>query len=685
MSGGVLVLAATPIGDPRDAAPRLADELRLADVVAAEDTRRLRRLCQDLDVDPDRPGASRYHEHNEAERTPELVERLREGARVLVVTDAGMPSVSDPGYRLVSAAVGIDVPGHRRPRAVRGAHGARRLRSAGRPVLLRGVPPPQAGGADAGPRGAGRPSPAPWCSSRRRTGWPCTLSAMAEAFGADRRAAVCRELTKTYEEVRRGSLSELAAWAADGVRGEVTLVVAGSSGPVADLASQLEGIRERVAEGERLKDVCADVAAATGLSKKALYDAAVAAPPRLTPGAAVRASRWSPGTHVDQSRGSRRPGRCTPGGRPTPPFTAAGHLLTLVRSSCGHPPLRSGPPRPGPASDTWSPMSRATHASPRRARGGGGLRVRRGAGRGRRAPRPAPPGSTTPTPGWPSASPSPACASTRPRCRGSPTPTTAPASPGPPGYDASVDYVVQQLEAAGYTPDVQPFVFTTFVSLAPPCRAGVAGPRRPGDQRDPQLLRQRRRHRRRSPRCPGRRSTRRRAATPPTSPASRSAGSPWSAVAAAPSRTKAQNAYAAGASAVVIANNAAGDLNGTLGEGFALDIPVTSVTQAVGAELGRDAGPHPARGDLDASAARRRPTTCSPRPAAATTATSSWPARTSTRSTPGRASTTTAPARRPCSRSPSRWPRSTRSTRCASPGGAPRSPAWSARPATSRA
>ena len=108
MSGGVLVLAATPIGDPRDAAPRLADELRLADVVAAEDTRRLRRLCQELDVNPTGRVVS-YHEHNEAERTAELVERLREGARVLVVTDAGMPSVSDPGYRLVSAAVGIDV------------------------------------------------------------------------------------------------------------------------------------------------------------------------------------------------------------------------------------------------------------------------------------------------------------------------------------------------------------------------------------------------------------------------------------------------------------------------------------------------------------------------------------------------------------------------------------------------
>jgi 16S rRNA (cytidine1402-2'-O)-methyltransferase len=273
MSGGVLVLAATPIGDPRDAAPRLADELRAADVVAAEDTRRLRRLCQDLDVNPTGRVLS-FHEHNEAERTTELVERLRQGDRVVVVTDAGMPSVSDPGYRLVSAAVGIDVrvtcvPG---PSAVLMA-----LAVSGLPVdrfCFEGF---------LSRRGGERASALAGLSGETRTmvffeaphRLARTLVAMEEAFGADRRAAVCRELTKTYEEVRRGSLSELVAWASDGVRGEVTLVVAGSSGPVADLASQLEGIRERVAEGERLKDVCADVAAATGLSKKALYDAVV--------------------------------------------------------------------------------------------------------------------------------------------------------------------------------------------------------------------------------------------------------------------------------------------------------------------------------------------------------------------------------------------------------------------------
>ncbi|GAA4397128.1 16S rRNA (cytidine(1402)-2'-O)-methyltransferase [Fodinibacter luteus] len=276
MSGGVLVLAATPIGDPRDAAPRLADELRLADVVAAEDTRRLRRLCEALDVNPTGRVLS-YHEHNEAQRTDELVELLREGARVVVVTDAGMPSVSDPGYRLVSAAVGIDVrvtcvPG---PSAVLMA-----LAVSGLPVdrfCFEGFLPRRAGErARALAALAGEPRTLVLFEAPHRLAR--TLAAMEEAFGPDRRAVVCRELTKTYEEVRRGSLTELVAWASDGVRGEVTLVVAGASGPVADLESQLEGIRERVHEGERLKDVCADVAAATGLSKKALYDAAVGRP-----------------------------------------------------------------------------------------------------------------------------------------------------------------------------------------------------------------------------------------------------------------------------------------------------------------------------------------------------------------------------------------------------------------------
>jgi 16S rRNA (cytidine1402-2'-O)-methyltransferase len=276
MSGGVLVLAATPIGDPRDASPRLADELLAADVIAAEDTRRLRRLCQALDVNPQGRVLS-YHEHNEATRTEELVDSLRAGARVLVVTDAGMPSVSDPGFRLVSAAVGIDVrvtcvPG---PSAVLMA-----LAVSGLPVdrfCFEGFLPR---------KGGERARALAALADERRTmvffeaphRLAKTLAAMEEAFGADRRAAVCRELTKTYEEVRRGNLAELLSWAGDGARGEITLVVAGASAQPSDLDSQLAGIRRRVAEGERLKDVCADVAAATGLSKRELYDAALRAP-----------------------------------------------------------------------------------------------------------------------------------------------------------------------------------------------------------------------------------------------------------------------------------------------------------------------------------------------------------------------------------------------------------------------
>ena len=277
MSGGVLVLAATPIGDPRDAAPRLADELRQADVVAAEDTRRLRRLCQALDVVPTGRVLS-YHEHNEAERTLELVERLRDGDRVVVVTDAGMPSVSDPGYRLVSAAVEADVrvtcvPG---PSAVLMA-----LAVSGMPVdrfCFEGFLSRRAGE---------RASALAGLASERRTmvffeaphRLERTLAAMGESFGPQRTAAVCRELTKTYEEVRRGTLAELVAWAGDGVRGEITVVVAGASPPAADLATEVDGIRARVAQGERLKDVCAEVSRGTGLSRKALYDAVVTRPP----------------------------------------------------------------------------------------------------------------------------------------------------------------------------------------------------------------------------------------------------------------------------------------------------------------------------------------------------------------------------------------------------------------------
>jgi 16S rRNA (cytidine1402-2'-O)-methyltransferase len=275
MSTGTLVLAATPIGDPRDAAPRLAEELATADVVAAEDTRRLRRLLTDLGVTPSGSVVS-YHEHNEASRTPDLVERLLAGERVVVVTDAGMPSVSDPGYRLVAAAVEADVrvtcvPG---PSAVLMA-----LAVSGLPVdrfCFDGFLPRKPGE---------RARVLADVADERRTivffeaphRLAETLAAMRDAFGADRRVAVCRELTKTYEEVRRGTMAELVEWAQAGVKGEITIVVAGAERAAPSLEDAVAGIRQRVEAGERLKDVAADVASQTGLSKKALYDASVAA------------------------------------------------------------------------------------------------------------------------------------------------------------------------------------------------------------------------------------------------------------------------------------------------------------------------------------------------------------------------------------------------------------------------
>ena len=274
-AAGVLVLAATPIGDPRDASPRLAQEIATADVVAAEDTRRFSRLCHALDVKASGSVVS-YHEHNEATRTADLLARLLGGARVLVVTDAGMPSVSDPGYRLVVGAVeaGVKVTCVPGPSAVLMA-----LAVSGLPVdrfCFEGFPSRKAGERLRGLKAL---------AQERRTmiffeaphRLDSTLAAMAEAFGADRPAAVCRELTKTYEEVRRGGLSELAAWASGGVKGEITVVVGGAPALVTDPEAVVAGIQARVAAGERLKDVSAEVAAATGLSRKDLYNAALVA------------------------------------------------------------------------------------------------------------------------------------------------------------------------------------------------------------------------------------------------------------------------------------------------------------------------------------------------------------------------------------------------------------------------
>jgi 16S rRNA (cytidine1402-2'-O)-methyltransferase len=270
---GVLVLAATPIGRVADAPPRLAEELATADVVAAEDTRRLRRLTTDLGVEVSGRVVS-YFEGNEASRTQTLLDDLTGGARVLLVTDAGMPSVSDPGYRLVAAAVeaGVRVTAVPGPSAVLTA-----LAVSGLPVdrfCFEGFLPRKAGErarrlADL----AAEPRTLVFFEAPHRTG--AALAALAEAFGVDRPAAVCRELTKTHEEVVRGPLADLVAWAEAGVRGEVTLVVAGAP-PVAvstDEADLRAAVAAREDEGMSRKDAIKDVARAAGVPKRVVYDA----------------------------------------------------------------------------------------------------------------------------------------------------------------------------------------------------------------------------------------------------------------------------------------------------------------------------------------------------------------------------------------------------------------------------
>lgn len=271
---GLLVLAATPIGDVDDAPPRLRRLLAAADVVAAEDTRRLRRLCRDLEVTLAGDVVA-YHEHSEGARTRSLVERMVAGATVVLVTDAGMPSVSDPGFRLVAAAVdaGVRVTAVPGPSALLTA-----LAVSGLPVdrfCFEGFLPRKAGQRRQRLRElAAEPRTQVYFEAPHRT--PEVLADMVELFGADRPAAVCRELTKTYEEVRRGSLAELAAWAASGVRGEVTVVVGGSPPRELDLSDDEIAALVAGEQGRGLtrRDAVDAVARVTGLPRRRVYDAA---------------------------------------------------------------------------------------------------------------------------------------------------------------------------------------------------------------------------------------------------------------------------------------------------------------------------------------------------------------------------------------------------------------------------
>ena len=274
---GRIVLAATPIGNAGDASARLLELLTTADIVAAEDTRRLHRLVQNLGVTVAGRIIS-YHEHNEAAKTADLLDQVRSGKTLVMVTDAGMPSVSDPGFRLVEGAVaaGLKVTAAPGPSAVLTA------------LALSGLPTDRFCFEGFLPRKAGeRSSRLADLDTERRTmvffeaphRLEPMLRALHERFGSERRAAVCRELTKTYEEVIRGTLRELLQWAeSNEVRGEIAVVVGGAPerepGRPEDHVAAVNGL---IAQGVRLKEAVAAVADDAKVSKRELYSAVLAA------------------------------------------------------------------------------------------------------------------------------------------------------------------------------------------------------------------------------------------------------------------------------------------------------------------------------------------------------------------------------------------------------------------------
>ncbi|MDW3845814.1 16S rRNA (cytidine(1402)-2'-O)-methyltransferase [Micromonospora sp. BRA006-A] len=270
---GRLVLLGAPLGNPADASARFREVLAAADVVAAEDTRRLTRLARDLDVTV--PGRIvSYFEGNEERRTPELAEVLAAGYTVALVTDGGMPSVSDPGYRLVRAALdaGVPVTAAPGPSAVTTA-----LALSGLPCdrfCFEGFLPRTPGARRSRLRGLAAEDRTLvfFEAPHRITG---ALADLAEAFGPDRPAALCRELTKTYEEVVRRPLGELAEWAAEGdPRGEITLVVAGAPATPAvrpDDETLRAAVAEREAAGLSRRDAITEVATAYGLRRREVY------------------------------------------------------------------------------------------------------------------------------------------------------------------------------------------------------------------------------------------------------------------------------------------------------------------------------------------------------------------------------------------------------------------------------
>ena len=276
MNPGRLLLGATPLGQAGDASKRLVDALNTAEVVAAEDTRRVRTLATALGVEITGRVVSLF-DQNEAARVPGLVADITAGATVLAVSDAGMPLINDPGYRLVTACVaaGLTVSCLPGPSAVTTA------------LAVSGLPSDRFCFEGFGPRKktarrawlasfAAEARTVVFFESPRRLA-ECLRDAVDE-LGPQRRAVVCRELTKIHEEIKRGTLQELADWSAGGVLGEITVVLAGAT-PVTDPEALVAEVGALVAAGMRVKDACATVVEmhSGAPSRRELYEAVLRA------------------------------------------------------------------------------------------------------------------------------------------------------------------------------------------------------------------------------------------------------------------------------------------------------------------------------------------------------------------------------------------------------------------------
>lgn len=270
-----IILAATPIGNIEDASTRFCRAVEQADIIAAEDTRKFFDLARRLEIKVSAK-VMPMHEHNEQEQAKKIVTQVKDGALLLVVSDAGMPCVSDPGYRLVQialeAGVEIDVlPG---PSAVITA------------IAISGLPSDRFCFEGFLPRKTGEKHAALaqlaeekrtliFFESPRRVAH--TLEIMQDIFGNDRSAALCRELTKVYQEVKRDNLANLYQWVnAHEVKGEIVLVVAGKTANTNQAEDYAKRVLQLAAEGMRLKEAASEVAKATGLRPRALYEAALA-------------------------------------------------------------------------------------------------------------------------------------------------------------------------------------------------------------------------------------------------------------------------------------------------------------------------------------------------------------------------------------------------------------------------